>query len=281
MTTLLIDPSGRAHSGRIAALSFRAARWADIAAIEGVGEEHAPPRTTPLAAWNRAAIACQRPGLLVRRAGEERFEFVREVFENDPNTGKLVGVRTTLGTIERGAPWPWALDAYGDEFNEHYNDFLATVDAAVLGNWAEKFAKDRLGAIGLATRGHLLHVTAQYAATFDRWIDAMERATGSRPFIASTVDDDPVTLLSLAESLRVHVGETIERERARAAEATTERGIEGARRRLSETNDALSRYRGLLGEVVSRLEGELATCAEGLAIAEVRQAFPDAAGISV
>lgn len=265
------------RTGRIAVLSWPATRRDRI--IQVVGFADAPPSPKPLSAWRKAMFALAGARVIVRAVSERKLEIVEETIRTDEETGRLYGERVTVEAVEYPeAPLPHG--KYGPPFLAAYEEALEVVEAGVLGNWSEGYVREKFGALALATRGHLLHVLADRAQAFDAWIADMRAATGGVPFVACTVDDDPVTLLSLAESLRVGTADAIAAERDKAAEATTARGVRGARERLAEVRAGLDRYRHLLGETVARLEGEIATAEEGLAIAEVKLAFPDQAGLA-
>lgn len=261
--------------GRIAVLSWPATRRDRI--IEVVGFNDAPPGPKPLAAWRKACFALAGPRVIVRAVSERKVEIVEEEVRTDAD-GRLYGERRTVEALEfPNAPLPDG--KYRTPFLRAWEDAQEVVEAGVLGTWCEEYVRRVFGAMPLATRGHLLHVLSGQAQAFDKFIADMRAATGGCPFVACTVDTDPVTLLSLAESLRIGTADAIESERTKAMEATTARGVRGARERLEEAKIQLSKYRHLLGETVEKLEKEIATADEGLAIAEVKLAFPKQAGL--
>lgn len=273
---MYVTSNGNPTTGRIAALSWPATRRDKIIEIVGFGE--APPTPKPLAAWRKAAHALTAPRVIVRSISERKIEIVEEEVRTDEE-GRLYGERRTVETVEYpDAPLPDS--KYRPPFLRAFEDANEIVEAGVLGTWCEGYVRKVFGAMPLATRGHLLHVLSGQAAAFDEFVAKMRAATGGCPFIACTVDDDPVTLLSLAESLRVGTADAIAEEVDKAAGATTARGVRGARERLESVRESLARYRHLLGETVGRLEVEIAAADEGLAIAEVKLAFPQQAGLT-
>lgn len=271
-----ISKDGSIQTGRIAALSWPATRRDKIIDIVGFGD--APPSPKPLAAWKKAMYSLAGNRVIIRPVSERKMEIVEETIRTDEATGKLYGERVTVESVEfPETPLPHG--NYCPPFLRAYEDALEVVEAGVLGTWCEDFVRRAFGAMPLATRGHLLHVLAARAAEFDVFVARMREATGGCPFIACTVDNDPVTLLSLAESLRVGTAESIEAEKERAMDSTTVRGVRGARERLEAVKAGLDAYRHLLGETVEKLEKEIATADEGLAVAECKLAFPDQAGL--
>lgn len=276
MTTAGNNSGGGVRTGRIAALSWPATRRDKI--IEVVGYEEAPPSPKPLSAWRKACYALAGQRVIVRAVSDRKFEIVEETIRTDEMTGRLYGERVTVEAVEYPeAPSP--LGKYRGGFLAAYDEAMEVVEAGVLGTWCDEYVRRKFDALALATRGHLLHVLADRAEAFDAFVAAMRAATGGVPFVACTVDDDPVTLLSLAESLRVGTAAAIEEERDKAMAASTVRGVKGARERLEAVRDSLAKYRHLLGETVAKLEGEIATADEGLAVAEVKLAFPQQAGL--
>lgn len=278
MVSVMLDEKAQGeHTGRIAVLSWPATRRDKV--IEVVGFADAPPSPKPLAAWRKAMFALAAPRVIIRSVSERKMEIVEETIRTDDVTGRLYGERVTVEAVEfPEAPLPHG--KYRGGFLRAYDDALEVVEAGVLGTWCEGYVREKFGALQLATRGHLLHVLSSRAAAFDDFIARMRAATGGVPFVACTLDSDPVTLLSLAESLRVGTAAAIEEEREKAAAATTARGVRGARERLEGVKAQLDAYRHLLGETVTRLEGEIRTADEGLAIAEIKLAFPSQAGLT-
>lgn len=275
----MVLQGGKADTGRVASLSWPATRRDALVAL--VGAKAAPPAPGAFACWKKAAYSLAAPRTLVRPvdAAGKRMEIVGETIEHDA-AGQLIGRRETVGTIVFGEEeeWPPSLWCYQAPFLRAFEEAQEVLDAGVVGTWCDHYVRERFKATALSTRGHIVHVLAAMAPAFDAFVAGMREATGGTPFVACTVDSDPITLLSLAESLRAGTRGVIEEEKERAIEAKTERGVAGVRARLAEQVDHLSRYRSLLGDTVAELEGEIHTAEEGLAIAAFKQAFPYQAG---
>lgn len=258
-------PAAIVPTGRIAALSWPASSRRAI--MEEVGD--APPAPSARKAWNKALASLHRGSTIVRQVAFDAWELVEEVIENGRGVSRDVAERVE---------WPHrppSLEKYRGVFERAFEKASETIDAAGVAAWCDAYVKEHFQATALHTRGHLLHVMADHAEAFDRFVAAMRKATGGNVFVAASVDNDPVTLLSLAESLRAGTLEVIEAEKAKAVEAKTERGLAGCRTRLAGQLEQLERYRGLLGDVVGELEKEIQAANEGIAIATVRAAFDD------